>query len=39
MASAGSFTVASLPDTIDDAGKLVLCESLLREGFLTTASS
>lgn len=35
MASGDVFTIGSLPDTIDDEGKLVLAERLLREGFLT----
>ncbi len=35
VASGDVFTIGSLPDAIDDDGKLVLAERLLREGFLT----
>jgi ribosomal protein L16 Arg81 hydroxylase len=35
MASGDVFTIGSLPNAIDDEGKLVLAERLLREGFLT----
>jgi hypothetical protein len=34
MASGDVFTIGSLPDVLDDESKLVLAESLLREGFI-----
>jgi hypothetical protein len=38
MASGDVFSIGSLPDAINDEGKLVLAERLLREGFLTRSN-
>jgi hypothetical protein len=39
IASGDVFTIRSLPDAIDDEGKLVLARRLLSEGFLTAATT
>jgi hypothetical protein len=38
MASGDVFSIGSLPDAINDEGKLVLAERLLREGFFTRSN-